>query len=248
MKKILFYTLFISLILYSCVSADNVVSEDIVSPPSEESETELAIEIQIPDPEPVSQEPEIPVPEPVLIVPVEEEPEVVTSEEPEIISVDEDEYIDQEVIFEEPELHEEYLRSISNLSGEEVIVVPPAKFEEDKGQIFIIIEDLDRIMKKKDFDSWYAYLTDESAEYWSNRHNLLELSRYLFSVDDFRFNNIREYFEMFFIPARRGRIVDEIRYVTPEYVKVVQYKNKTDVIYYFFEKQNGEWKLKLDTL
>lgn len=191
----------------------------------------------------------------------EEPPVVVIIDEPDVVIPVED-ACESVPVIEEPaepepepepepvaeEIDDEYHRSISSLSGDEAFYISPEVFEEDKNQIFKVINDLDRVMKKKDFDSWLTYLTPESAEYWSNRHNLLELSRHMFSGGDFHINNIREYFELFFIPARRGRLVDEIRYVTPDYVKVVQYKNKTDVIYYFFEKQDGEWKLKLDTL
>lgn len=172
---------------------------------------------------------------------------VQAAEEPEIIEVEpileEETPVPEETVYDE-----EYLRSVGNLSGEGVAVIPYEVFEEDKNQIFVIINDLDRIMKKKDFNSWFNYLTPESQEYWSNKHNLQQLSLYISASGGFKINNIREYFETFFIPSRRGRIVDEIRYVTPDYVKVVQYTEQTDIIYYFFEKCDGEWKLWLDTL
>ncbi len=201
-----------------------VITETAVPAIEEEPDVIMVMEESVPEPEPASIE-EMAVPEP------EPEPE------PEAPALPDN-----------PELSEEYLRSISNLSGKDAVIVSPEVFEEDKNQIFKIINALDQIMKKKDYEGWLTYLTPDSTEYWSNRHNLLELSRHLFSIDTFQINNMREYFEFFFIPARRGRLVDEIRYVTIDLVKVVQYKNKTDVIYYFFEKQDGVWKLKLDTL
>lgn len=250
MKKAFLLITAITLLFFSCATTDEVQL-------SEETES---IIVETPSVEPVpTVEPEVPVSV------IEDLPVPELFDEPDVVAVVEDESEPVEEVIEEPvlpepepepepeapvepELSEEYLRSISNLSGEDAVIVSPEVFEEDKNQIFMIINELDRIMKKKDFDGWLSHLTPDSAEYWSNRHNLLELSRHLFSTDDFHINNIREYFEFFFIPARRGRLVDEIRYVTPDLVKVVQYKNKTDVIYYFFEKQDGVWKLKLDTL
>lgn len=226
MEKACIFLIALCFLFFSCAS--DTVSEDIPE------EIPPVIEETVPVVQPA---------EPVVQPLIEEEPEIISVAEP--VPEPEPEPVPA---LPPKEVSDEYLRSISNLSGEDLVIVPPEVFEEDKNQIFQVINELDRIMKKKDFDAWLGYLTPESAEYWSNRHNLLELSRHLFSSDENHINNIREYFELFFIPARRGRLVDEIRYVTPDLVKVVQYKNKTDIIYYFFEKQNNVWLLRLDTL
>lgn len=223
MKKLFLIVISLSLILISCASKE-VPEETEELPVAEESVLET----------PVS-EPQ-----------VDSALQVFVDEEPDIVSIVEEP--DPAAYFEDQTVLEEYLRSISSLSDDDVVIIPPQVFEEDKDQIFVIINDLATIMKNKKFDAWAAYLTPDSYEYWSNRHNLLELSKTLFPTGLNRLNNIREYFEQFFIPARRGRVVDEIRYVTPDYVKVVQYKNNTDIIYYFFERIDGEWKLRLDTL
>lgn len=219
MNKIFFILLLTCLLFFSCAS-DGSSSEAV------DNELPETVE-QIPEETAETEQTE-----PAMQLIIEEEPDIVIMEEPVI----------------EESYSEEYLRSTSSLSNEDAVIVPPKVFEEDKNQIFLIINDLDRIMKTKDFDSWISYLNPDSYDYWANRHNLQELSRNLIPLGGKQINNIREYFETFFIPARRGRIVDEIRYVTPTHVKVVQYKNKTDIIYYFFDKIDGEWKLTLDTL
>lgn len=249
-NKTFFFVLCVSLLFFSCTSSTPEVIMDEQIQPVEAIPVSFVEDIPSDTPSPS------PLPEIEEIIEIEEVSPIVDEEPVEVEPVPSEEDIpeadnpDKAVELEEPvqEQDEEYLRSISSLSGTDAVAISPEVFEDDKNQIFQIINDLDRIMKKKDFNAWLSYLTPESEEYWTNRHNLLELSRHLFSSDDFHINNIREYFEMFFIPARRGRIVDEIRYVTPDYVKVVQYKNKTDVIYYFFDKQDDIWKLKLDTL
>lgn len=213
-----FIYLLIISVFLICSCATNEVQEEIQDELPVQEESQAQADEAVPEEEPAIQ----------LVM--EEEPDIVVISEPE-----------------EP-VNEEYLRSISSLSGEEAVIVPPKVFEDDKSQIFVVINALDTAMKKKDFNTWVSYLTPYSYEYWSNRHNLHEISLMLFPLGDRQLNNIREYFEQFFIPARRGRLVDEIRYVTPDYVKVVQYKNNTDIIYYFFEKIDGEWKLSLDTL
>lgn len=229
MAKHFLVLILISFLIFSCATDDASFSESTVTVIPEITGTE-------------SHEESEPVEETGVVA------EEVISEEPEIITVPDPEPESEPEPVPAQNYSEEYLRSIGNLAQNDAVYISPEVFEEDKNEIFQVINALDQIMKKKDFNGWISYLTPESYEYWSNRHNLLELSRHLFSSDDFHINNIREYFEMFFIPARKGRLVDEIRYVTPTYVKVVQYKNKTDIIYYFFEKQNDTWLLKLDTL
>lgn len=141
----------------------------------------------------------------------------------------------------------EYERSVSALASEGIIISAET-FASDKQEILKIIADLSDIIKTKDYNKWVGYLTPESVEYWSNQKNLSELSLRLYSNYNYKLKNLKEYFEKFFIPSRKGRVVDEIRYVTPTVVKAVQYKDDQDIIYYFFEKRGDEWLLKLDTL
>lgn len=223
MKKAFLIVISLSLLLFSCTSDDvaEIIEDDV---PVEEAVIEASV---------ADVQSDIGI-------------QLSVDEEPDIVSVVEEPSPSD--YFEDPVVFEEYLRSVGSLIDEDIVIVPPQVFEEDKDQIFTIINDLARIMKTKDAEAWAAYVCPESYEYWSNRHNLLELSRHLYASDTSRINNIKEYFEQFFIPARRGRIVDEIRYITPDYVKVVQYKNNTDIIYYFFIKIDGAWKIWLDTL
>ena len=53
---------------------------------------------------------------------------------------------------------------------------------------------------------------------------------------------IKDYFKHVFIPARKNRRVDEIRYISKSYVKAVQVKDDSSiVVYYYFIKENGKW-------
>ena len=140
----------------------------------------------------------------------------------------------------------EYERSVSALSETESVT--EETFTSDKSEILQIIAELDNIMKTKDYKKWLEYITPESIEYWSNARNLSDLSIRLYSNYNFKLVNLQEYFEKFFIPARKGRQVDEIRYVTTTVIKAVQYKDDQDIIYYYFEKRGDKWLLYLDTL
>ena len=61
-------------------------------------------------------------------------------------------------------------------------------------------------------------------------------------------NNLYDYFRFVFVPSRRGRDVDEIRYISLDQIKAVQMREDQDVVYYNFIKVNGKWMVKLPTL
>ncbi len=162
--------------------------------------------------------------------------------------IEEDIYEDE--LMDEPELiivdesQDEYERSLGELDASEISA---ETFVDDKHEILSIIEDLEQIMRKKDFPAWTKYLSDESRSYWSDAKNLSTLSGKLPGGGKVRLNSLKDYFEKFFIPARKGRVIDEIRYVTHDLVKAVQYKDDEDITTYMFERSGDTWVLHLDT-
>ncbi len=246
MKKLtLFLSIIISLLIVSCAT-EAPVEQEVTEP------APVAPVVQ-PEPQPKEEPKPAPVPEPVvevvpepeIIEPVEEtpEPEPVAEPEPVVLQlVDEPEVV---IIEEVSEEIQEYSRSVSNIESG---AISEETFTHDKREILEIIDKLEAIMKGKKYNDWLNYLTQDSKTFWSDKKNLSELSQKLFSKYNFELKNLREYFEYFFIPARKGRVVDEIRYVTPTEIKAVQYKDKDDIIYYFFEKVNNKWLIRLDTI
>lgn len=237
MKKRIFFLIFIVVLLFSCGTDQPVQIE--------EQEPVQVSPVAEPTPEPVVEQktaPEpVPVQEPVIVQEPEPEPEPIPEPEP-VVFVDEPEVV---IIEEVSEEIQEYSRSISTL--EDGSSITEDTFLKDKQEILEIISKLETIMKGKKYNDWLSYLTPDSKTFWSNKKNLSELSQKLFSKYNFELKNLREYFEYFFIPARKGRVVDEIRYVTPIEIKAVQYKDKEDIIYYYFEKIDGKWLIRLDT-
>ena len=113
-------------------------------------------------------------------------------------------------------------------------------FNEDKAEIMQIISDLAKIMAQSNYKQWLTYIDRESIQYWSNKQNLQRASRKL-PTKGLQMNTLQDYFTYVFVPSRRGREVDEIRYDSKTDVKAVQMREDTDVIYYYFNKINGKW-------
>lgn len=176
---------------------------------------------------PKVEEKEIQAPEEVI---VQEEPEEIIDDSDDVILID-------EVVVDESE--EEYLRSINNLQAEEVVT--KSEFEEDKAAILAIIENLAEIMEEEDFNAWMNYISKDSKTYYSNPKNIRKAQKKL-PDKTLQLYGIKDYFKHVFIPARKNRRVDEIRYISKSYVKAVQVKDDSSiVVYYYFVKENGKW-------
>lgn len=176
---------------------------------------------------PKVEEKEIQAPEEVI---VQEEPEEIFDDSDDVILID-------EVVVDETE--EEYLRSINNLQAEEVVT--KSEFEEDKAAILAIIENLAEIMEEEDFNAWMNYISKDSKTYYSNPKNIRKAQKKL-PDKTLQLYGIKDYFKHVFIPARKNRRVDEIRYISKSYVKAVQVKDDSSiVVYYYFVKENGKW-------
>ena len=137
---------------------------------------------------------------------------------------------------------DEYSRSVGGIS------VSRDTFAEDKETILRIISELDVIMKDpgstKSYNAWVGYVDQESVDYWKLRKNLQKAEKRL-PVKGIKLSSLQDYFENVFVPARRGREVSEIRYISDTYIKAIQVQGEQDIVYYYFNKINGRWMVHL---
>ena len=181
-------------------------------------QTEIPAETQVPEPA----EPEIAVEEPRPVVIEEASPEEV-QEEPAVA---------------EPVPEDEYARSVGN------VFVSRDTFAEDKERVLKIISELDTVMKDFDYKSWLRYVDKETIDYWSRPANLRKAQNRL-PVKGLRLNSLEDYFKYVFVPARKGREVTEIRYISDKYIKAIQTGSEQDIVYYYFNKINGFWMVNI---
>lgn len=246
MGKKLFFLVCVALCLVfvSCESTEDGSIETVAAPVVEP----VKPVVEAPKVEPKKEEPKPAVAEPVKAEPAKpapvKEPEktiIVPKEEPivEPVKIVED-YKSVKHLTEE---EKEYQRSVKDLT--ESISID--EFEADKKEVLAIIDDLTRIMKDRDYNSWVKYLSPASKKYWSNPQNLATVSNRL-PVKGLKISSLKDYFTYVFVPARANSKVEEIRYVSSTVVKAVEPHAEEDLIYYMFEKTGGKWYLKLDTL
>lgn len=127
-------------------------------------------------------------------------------------------------------------------------------FSADKATIIEKISELNVIMANRDYNSWLKYIDPASREYWSQAAHLAKASEKLpKNLKGVKLRTLQDYFIYVFIPARRGRQIDEIRYNSKDSIKAVQVSHKDDgtrgiIIYYNFTKQDGDWKVYIPEL
>ncbi len=151
----------------------------------------------------------------------------------------------------EAENNLEYQRSTNKIEGQ---MVSRETFNADKSAILKKIAELNEIMAKKDYNSWLRYIDPASKNYWSNSYTLLKASEKLPKESKgIKLRNLNDYFNYVFIPSRKGRQIDEIRYNSAKSVKAVQIseieEGKTKAtVYYNFIKIDDDWKVELPNL
>lgn len=141
---------------------------------------------------------------------------------------------------------DEYIRSTNNLSDDEQ--VSHQEFTEDKATIMKIIEDLQEIMQKKDFNAWLKYIDPQSIKYYSNPVNVRKAQKKL-PYKTIQLNGIEDYFVHVFISSRKRSEVKEIRYISKTETKAVNIKDDGSiVVYYQFIKINNKWLVRIPPL
>lgn len=144
-----------------------------------------------------------------------------------------------EVVDEAPAPDEdEYTRSTIDVS------VSRDEFDETKKHLMHVIEKMDAIMKARNFNEWTKYIDSDSMTYYSQK-SVLNIASNKLPKKGLKLKSLQDYFLWVFIPSRIGRTVDEIRYVTEDFVKVVHVEEDKDAVYYTFIHKNGEWKISL---
>ncbi len=164
----------------------------------------------------------------------------------EIINDDEVEDVVEDVIdVSEPD-DEEYIRSTNNLSGDEVVT--KAEFADDKSEILRIIDELQDIMETEDVEAWLKYIAPDSIRYYSSPANIRKAQKKL-PNKTIVLNGIGDYFKYVFIPSRKRRQVDEIRYISKTNIKAVDVRDDNSiVVYYQFVKVNDKWLVHIPSL
>jgi len=169
--------------------------------------------------------------------------EVVKENTPE--NMDDEVMVVDQIVQDTPD-EAEYLRSIVALDKTDIVTIE--EFAGDKAEVLRKISELSKIMEKGDYEAWLKYISPKSIEYYSSPVNIRKAQKKL-PDKTVILHGLPDYFKYVFIPSRKRSQVDEIRYISKNYIKAVQVKEDNSVvIYYYFQKENGKWLVKIPEL
>jgi len=125
---------------------------------------------------------------------------------------------------------------------------PKYATEEEKAEALFDIREfiftLNKIVQRKDFEAWYAYLTADYVKYYSDPAVLAELSNQpTLRKYNIVLKSLKDYFLYVVYPSRQNDTVDEIEYIGYNKVKVYTYVNNVKLVLYVLEKINGKWMI-----
>ena len=182
-------------------------------------------------------------PEPVVVVIEEPEPE--PEPEPEE-NVSEPE-TETEPEPEEPAVQPEPEPEPEIVTPEEPvgpIEVPTEVYNQAFSEVEAIIEELNQIIYRGEFERWKEYLTERYVEYHSNPAVLAEISRQpILAQNGIRLRNLRDYFEDVVIPSRARARLDDLIFYSDTLVEAVTEFRGQRVILYLLRKIDGNWKI-----
>jgi hypothetical protein len=126
----------------------------------------------------------------------------------------------------------------------------PAKVPEAvKSATFVdvraLIDSLNQIISRQDYEAWLSNLTDEYIRFYSDPAVLAKYSEYpIIKRKGIKLTTLKDYFTNVVYPSRQDDKVDDIEFVGENLIKAIVVSPKGDRnILYMLEKHGDAWKI-----
>ena len=129
------------------------------------------------------------------------------------------------------------------LLTEPVYVATQEEFDTTKADIQQLVEDLNRIIRAGNYNSWLTYLSDEYRSSINSKEFLDDIKN-RYPVFRTRINNARDYFNNVVVPSRANDHVDDIDFSSRN--EVIAYtldNNGRRLVLYHLVNIDGKWKI-----
>lgn len=128
------------------------------------------------------------------------------------------------------------------------VAITRQEFRQTRSEVEVVVEDLNKITRARDYSRWLSYLDPSYRETLSDRGYLAQISASLpQALRDrrVRLNTLRDYFDYVFVPSRQNVRVDDIQYITPSRVYVIMNLagNRRAAVYILERGGDGSWRL-----
>ncbi len=175
----------------------------------------------------------------------EPEPPETTPEDEEALETPEQEPADTPEPAEQPEEEpEEEPEEQPEAAAEGEYEVSEEVYKQTFSEVEQTIQELNRIIRDKDFSEWRSYLTDAYEDEYSDPERLREISDMpILQRNDIVLETLRDYFRWVVVPSRANARLDDLRFVTKTEVEAIMSVNGQGVILYHLKKVDGSWKI-----
>jgi hypothetical protein len=128
--------------------------------------------------------------------------------------------------------------------SQEQFVVSREVYTRTFEQIGEFINNLDRIIRNADYESWLSFLSEEYIRTTADPAYLKDQSeKPLLKQANIQLQELRDYFVHVVVPSRSQATLDEIEFLDENHVKAIALLRGTRVILYLLERDEGQWKI-----
>lgn len=126
-----------------------------------------------------------------------------------------------------------------------VLVVSEALRESTFVDVKDLVNSLNAIIRRRDFDAWRALLTDEYLRHYSDPQTLAELSQQpALRRYNIVLRSLRDYFTYVVYPSRQNDRVDDIEFIDERRIVAFTINAKEErLVLYNLEKIGDTWKI-----
>ncbi len=152
----------------------------------------------------------------------------------------------EETVQQEPENPEDDENAVVAKVGS--VEITRHEFKQTKSEIEIVVDDLNKITKERNYSKWLTYLDPEYRKTLSGKAYLDRVSKSLpmaLQEKNIRLSSLEDYFRYVFVPSRQNIRVDDIQFITPTRVYVIMEisRGQRAAVYILEKSAGGEWRL-----
>jgi len=111
--------------------------------------------------------------------------------------------------------------------------------------IRVLIDGLNQVVRRHDYEAWLSHLTQEYVAYYSDPIRLAQYSEYpVLKNRGTVLRTLKDYFDYLVFPSHQNDHVDDIDFVSETLVKAITVSSKgSRDILYILEKHDDTWKI-----
>jgi hypothetical protein len=127
---------------------------------------------------------------------------------------------------------------------QESFVVTQEVYDKTFVEVEEFVRSLNEIIRRRDYDTWLEYLTEDYIRQKSDPEYLRQQSEMpLLKKNNIVLHSLQDYFQYVVVPSRSQATIDDIEFIDEDHVKAISSIRGTRGILYLLEREDGGWKI-----